>query len=409
MVGGGVTIIGNKVGAPADQGGAHYWAANGFSANQYSQATLTGVIGDWAGVVVRGKGSPQQGYWAAVKADGVHLYAFVNGVFYQLVHNPTQWVTGDVIRLAVQTVAANTARLVLYRNGSVLFGYDDATHFIASGQPGIGLHTMAAVRLDDWTGGELTSDLPPLDITGPLIAITSHTNNQTVTTSTITVVGTASDGEVGNSGISSVTVNGVAATGGTASGALTATWSRVVTLTPGANTITVVANDASPTVNSSTVSITVTYQPVTMFPSTTTLLMGTLSSGTAAALTSDNNVYYAVNSTTTGTRTATWYGSFPGVSKSLSKLRVNYKGNNSRNCTQTVAIWRWTTSTWMQLDSRTVGTSEVAINNLAPTGTLANYVSGTSSSGELRVRIQCQTTANFTNKGDLMSIVYDMP
>jgi hypothetical protein len=263
--------------------------------------------------------------------------------------------------------------------------------------------------LDDWTGGELTSDLPPLDSTGPLIAITSHTNNQTVTTSTITVAGTASDSEVGSSGISSVTVNGVAATGGTASGASTATWSRAVTLTPGANTIMVVANDASPTVNSSMVSITVTYQPVTAFPNTTTVLTGTLSSGTAAALTSDNNIYYTVNSTTAGTRTATWYGSFPGVSKSLSKLRVNYKGNNSRNCTQTVAIWRWTTSTWMQLDSRTVGTSEVAINNLAPTGTLANYISGTSSSGELRVRIQCQTTANFTNKGDLMSIVYDMP
>jgi hypothetical protein len=60
----------------------------------------------------------------------------------------------------------------------------------------------------------------------------------------------------------------------------------------------------------------------------------------------------------------------------------------------------------VQLDSRTVGTTEVAINNLAPTGTLAEYVSG---SGEMRVKIQCQTTANLINRGDLMSIAYNAP
>jgi glucose/arabinose dehydrogenase/PKD repeat protein len=156
---------------------------------------------------------------------------------------------------------------------------------------------------------------------------------------------------------------------------------------------------------------TATYQSTTTtaFPNSTTVLTGTLSSGTTAALTSDDNVYYAVNSTTTGTRIAAWYGSFTGVSKSLTRLRVNYKGNNSRNCTQTIAIWRWTTSAWVQLDSRKVGTAEVAINNLVPTGTLAEYVSGATGSGELRVRIQCQATANLTNRGDLMSIVYDPP
>ena len=56
-----------------------------------------------------------------------------------------------------------------------------------------------------------------------------------------------------------------------------------------------------------------------------------------------------------------------------------------------------------------MGTTEVAINNLTPTGTPSDYVSGTGSTGELRVRIQCQTTANLTNRGDLMNIVYDTP
>src|SRR5262249_4164364 len=56
------------------------------------------------------------------------------------------------------------------------------------------------------------------DTIGPAAAITSHTNNQAVNISPITVAGTASDAGLGNSGISSVTVNGTAASGGTAVG-----------------------------------------------------------------------------------------------------------------------------------------------------------------------------------------------
>ena len=45
---------------------------------------------------------------------------------------------------------------------------------------------------------------------------------------------------------------------------------------------------------------------VTASPTSATVLTRTLSSGTVAALLSDDNVYYAVASTTTGTRTAAW-------------------------------------------------------------------------------------------------------
>ena len=98
---------------------------------------------------------------------------------------------------------------------------------------------------------------PGTDTTGPLLTITSHANNQTVSTGTITVSGTATDSGLGNSGISSVTVNGVRATGDTASGSGTANWSRSVTLSSGANTITVVAKDSSTGQNSSTTTITI--------------------------------------------------------------------------------------------------------------------------------------------------------
>jgi hypothetical protein len=104
------------------------------------------------------------------------------------------------------------------------------------------------------------------DTAGPSVAITSHTNNQTVASSPITVAGTATDSGSGNNGISSVTVNGLTANGGTATGAGTANWSRSVTLNPGANSIVVVAKDASAAQNSTTVSIVVNYTP----PSDTT-------------------------------------------------------------------------------------------------------------------------------------------
>jgi Domain of unknown function (DUF1929)/Bacterial Ig domain/Glucodextranase, domain B len=130
-----------------------------------------------------------------------------------------------------------------------------------------GSNTITVVAKDNSTNQNSTTVQititynPPSDTAGPALAITSHTNNQTVTTSPITVSGTASDSGLGNNGISSVTVNGVAATGGTAVGSGTANWSRSIALNPGPNTITVVAKDNSTNQNSTTVQITVTYSP----------------------------------------------------------------------------------------------------------------------------------------------------
>jgi Putative Ig domain/Glucodextranase, domain B len=92
--------------------------------------------------------------------------------------------------------------------------------------------------------------------TQPSVAITSHTSGQTVTTSSITLAGTASDSGLGNSGIASVTVNGAAATGGTATGSGTANWSRSVALSSGSNTLTVVATDGAGNTRSTQITIT---------------------------------------------------------------------------------------------------------------------------------------------------------
>ncbi len=148
---------------------------------------------------------------------------------------------------------------------------------------------------------------------------------------------------------------------------------------------------------------------VTAFPVNTIIQSGTARGGSAASLVADDNIYFEVNSTAFGTRTTSAYASFTGVPNSLSSLKITYKGKNSASCTQAISVWRWTTNSWVQLDSRSVGTTEVQVANLTPGGTLADFVSGTSGNGELRVRLQCTRTSNFFSSWDLMQIVYAAP
>jgi serine protease AprX len=148
----------------------------------------------------------------------------------------------------------------------------------------------------------------------------------------------------------------------------------------------------------------------TAFPSSTKVVHGTLRAGTAADLGADDNVFYEVNSNTKPARVATWYGSLMGIPNSVDTLKVSYSGMNSLACSQKVQIRRWTTNSWVVLDTRSVGPSEVSISNLSPGGTLADYVSGTTGNGEVRIQINCKTsTGTFYSSGDLMRVDYTTP
>jgi hypothetical protein len=92
-----------------------------------------------------------------------------------------------------------------------------------------------------WT---ITS-LAGADTTVPALSITSHSAGQIVSSSNATVSGTAPDNGRGGTGITSATVNGQSAGGGTASCNGTANWSRSVTLVSGTNTILVEARDGA--------------------------------------------------------------------------------------------------------------------------------------------------------------------
>jgi hypothetical protein len=117
-------------------------------------------------------------------------------------------------------------------------------------------NTTTRPQADDIAGvNELYAGGGQTDAAGPALSITSHTNGQTVSTATVTLSGTASDAGRGDNGISSATVNGVRAVNDSVTGASTASWARTLTLNPGANTLTVIATDASSSLNTTTATI----------------------------------------------------------------------------------------------------------------------------------------------------------
>ena len=143
-------------------------------------------------------------------------------------------------------------------------------------------------------------------------------------------------------------------------------------------------------------------------PVTIELGGGTLRAGDSTRLAVNDNSYYEVNSTTSGTRATSWYGSFAGVSNAASDLQLTYSGANSRACTQSLWLWNWnqTTPAWTQLGVSNSVQGEVLLTR-SVTGSLADYVSAT---GELRVRVRCtRTDRTFVSRGDLMQIVYKAP
>ena len=111
-------------------------------------------------------------------------------------------------------------------------------------EPGGGL-SSAVVReqVHDISGREFNRAAP--DTTAPTLTITSHTNNQTVNTSSVTLRGTSTDSGRGGNG-TTVTVNGQAVSGGTATGNGTATWAATGMLSANMpTTFTITARDNS--------------------------------------------------------------------------------------------------------------------------------------------------------------------
>ncbi len=166
---------------------------------------------------------------------------------------------------------------------------------------------------------------------------------------------------------------------------------------------------ASP--SASGASLFVTRTQVSQAPGSVTVTTGSTRSGSASSLADNDGSFYRVNSTTSGSsRTATWYGSFSGVTNSLANLSVTYAGLNTLSATQVIEIYNWSTNGWVSLNSKTVSTTEITTSGLLPSGAAGNYVSGTSGNGEVRVRIRTTAgSSSFYTSGDQMRISFDRP
>ncbi len=190
-----------------------------------------------------------------------------------------------------------------------------------------------------------------LDASPPSVVITSPTDNQVVTASSITVVGTATDAARGDNGILSIEVNGVLANNGTAVGSETANWSQLVTLRPGLNMVGAYATDNSPRQNRAAAEIAVIYQPPDILGPSVTITSHTNNqtvtsspitiSGTA---TSNNGIasvlvnwIAAIGGTASGSDTANWSQSMALVA-GPNRIIVVARDNSASHNATTVAI-----------------------------------------------------------------------
>jgi subtilisin len=140
-------------------------------------------------------------------------------------------------------------------------------------------------------------------------------------------------------------------------------------------------------------------------PSSIVLQAGSLASGEPASLAADDNVVYSVNSTSSTTRTSQWVATFSNVPNELASLKTTFRGSTSYSCSHTLAIWKWTTSSWVSLDTRSLGTTETAIER-GPAATLADYVSNTVGPGQIQVRARCTAARPFVTRTDQLGVTY---
>jgi len=144
---------------------------------------------------------------------------------------------------------------------------------------------------------------------------------------------------------------------------------------------------------------------VTAFPSELTVNTGSYIGGGVSSLAADDGTYFRLSSSSGSTM---WWGRITGVPNTLTSLTVTYRGFSTTACTQTLTIWNWQTGVWSSLGSRTLGTTETE-TVATVTGTLANYVSGTTGNGDVAVRVACSGGyyfTSFTTSSELLKIAY---
>ena len=160
-----------------------------------------------------------------------------------------------------------------------------------------------------------------------------------------------------------------------------------------------ISNGVASADNTFTTLARVDYAPTSAAP-----LLGSPKSGSYANLAANDGSYFSVNSTTGGTRQSDWYGAalvqYPAGVK---RLTVTYDGKYSGTVKQILYLWDWSSSGWVLIDSRNIGTRDVTV---ARTLTIpANYISP---AGEIRLRVYSSGgKKNYVCYGDFMQFTVE--
>ncbi|MEO6462116.1 MAG: T9SS type A sorting domain-containing protein [Candidatus Eisenbacteria bacterium] len=134
-----------------------------------------------------------------------------------------------------------------------------------------------------------------------------------------------------------------------------------------------------------------------------TLTKGSITVGDYTRLAADDALRVSISAGVSGNKYLTdWYGTVTLDHPPLD-LAITYDGNYTVSRTQTLWLWNWTTSAWVQVDQTTVSTTDVT--RTWSTSSPAAYVSP---AREVRLRVSTNSrNSSFTCRGDYMAFNYD--
>jgi len=137
----------------------------------------------------------------------------------------------------------------------------------------------------------------------------------------------------------------------------------------------------------------------TYYPTGVVVLVGTVGTGGYQDLAADDGSYFVVNAVKAPRKYCTdWYGTTT-ITEDPVELTITYDGSYSANRTQTLYAYNFTTSSWVQIDEASVGTSDVT--RVYTTTSTDDFVSP---SGEIRVRVEGGSNPRpFSCNGDYLA------
>jgi hypothetical protein len=132
-------------------------------------------------------------------------------------------------------------------------------------------------------------------------------------------------------------------------------------------------------------------------PTSVTISKGS-SSSDSGRLSASDDVYYQVNSAKQGKKhVVDWYGEAAIDVAGVRKLTTTYEGSYTRQVTQTLYVFNFSTGTWEQVASASVSTTDQTFT--WSTTSPAAYISPI---GQVRLRVVDNSGASFACKGDFV-------